>query len=201
MARVPADDLLAESRGLREQLEYSEALAVARAAVTAHQATGDSGPQLAESHLLCGRLEEDLGDLDAAEAAYLAAAAAREVVMPAGTVVIREGDEADALWILASGELSVQVSGDGTGPRDLPPVTAPGYVGELGLLHRIPRTATVRTAQPSTLLRIDGEDFRSALQASLPSPSLLAVAGARMARTPDGPPRSQTSPADHAPAS
>jgi hypothetical protein len=77
------------------------------------------------------------------------AAAAQEVVMPAGTVIIRQGDEADALWILASGELSVQTSGDGTGPHDLPPVTAPGYVGELGLLHRIPRTATVRTAQRS----------------------------------------------------
>ena len=35
------------------------------------------------------------------------AAAAEEVVMPAGTVIIREGDEADALWILARGELSV----------------------------------------------------------------------------------------------
>src|SRR5579862_7374554 len=115
------------------------------------------------------------------------AAAAQEVVMPAGTVIIREGDEADALWILARGELSVQASGDGPEPRDLPPVTAPGYVGELGLLHRIPRTATVRTAQQSTLLRIDGGDFRSALQASLPSPSLLAVAGARMARTSAGP--------------
>jgi hypothetical protein len=39
------------------------------------------------------------------------AAAAREVVMPAGTVIIREGDEADALWVLASGELSVQAIG------------------------------------------------------------------------------------------
>jgi MFS family permease len=112
------------------------------------------------------------------------AAAAQEVVMPAGTVIIREGDEADALWVLASGELSVQASGDGTGPRDLPPVTAPGYVGELGLLHHIPRTATVRTAQDSTLLRIDGGDFLAALEASLPSPSLLAIAGARLARTP-----------------
>jgi MFS family permease len=113
------------------------------------------------------------------------AAAAQEVVMPAGALLIREGDEADALWILARGELSVQASGGGPEPRDLPPVTAPGYVGELGLLHRIPRTATVRTAQQSTLLRIDAQDFRSALQASLPSPSLLAVAGTRMARTPD----------------
>jgi MFS family permease len=111
------------------------------------------------------------------------AAAGQEVVMPAGQVVIREGDEADALWVLAGGQLSVQASGDGTAPRQLPPVTAPGYVGELGLLHGIPRTATVTTRQPSTLLRIDGQDFLSALQVSQPSPSLLSVAGTRMART------------------
>lgn len=111
------------------------------------------------------------------------AAAAEEVVVPAGTVIIREGGEADALWILASGELSVQVTGDGPEPRELPEVTAPGYVGELGLLRGIPRTATVRTRQESTLLRIGGQDFLSALQATRPSPSLLAVAGTRMART------------------
>jgi tetratricopeptide (TPR) repeat protein len=73
------DDLLAESRRLRGQLNYSAALAVARAAVTAHHATGDSGPQLAEARLLLGQLEENLGDLDAAETAYLAAAAATEL--------------------------------------------------------------------------------------------------------------------------
>ena len=112
------------------------------------------------------------------------AAVAEEVVMPAGQVLIREGDAADALWILADGELSVQASGDGPEPRELPPVTAPGYVGELGLLHGIPRTASVWTRVPSTLLRIGGPDFLSALQVSQPSPSLLSVAGTRMARTP-----------------
>ena len=111
------------------------------------------------------------------------AAAAEEVVMPAGQVVIRQGDEADALWILVDGELSVQARGDGPEPRELPPVTAPGYVGELGLLHGIPRTASVQTRLPSTLLRIAGPDFLSALQVSQPSPSLLSVAGTRMART------------------
>jgi MFS family permease len=115
------------------------------------------------------------------------AAAAEEIVMPAGQVVIREGDEPDALWILANGELSVQAIGDGPEPRSLPPVTAPGYVGELGLLHGIPRTASVRTLLPSTLLRIGGQDFLSALQVSQPSPALLSVAGTRMARTPKGP--------------
>ena len=62
-------------------------------------------------------------------------------------------------------------------------MTAPGYVGELGLLHGIPRTATVRTRQECTLLRIDGQEFLSALQASRPSASLLSIAGTRMART------------------
>ena len=111
------------------------------------------------------------------------AAAAKEVVMPAGGVVIREGDDADALWILARGELSVSVAG-GAAPRELAPVTAPGYVGELGLLHGIRRTATVRALRESTLLRIDGQEFLSALQATRPSPTLLSVAGVRMARTP-----------------
>jgi MFS family permease len=112
------------------------------------------------------------------------AAAAEEIVMPAGQIVINEGDEADALWILADGELSVQARGGGPEPRELPPVTAPGYVGELGLLHGIPRTASVRTSRECTLFRIGGQDFLSALQVSQPSPALLSVAGTRMARTP-----------------
>jgi MFS family permease len=111
------------------------------------------------------------------------AAAAEEIVMPAGQVVINEGDEADALWILADGELSVQARGSSPEPRALPPVTAPGYVGELGLLHGIPRTASVRTSRECTLFRIGGQDFLSALQVSQPSPALLSVAGTRMART------------------
>ena len=111
------------------------------------------------------------------------AAAAEEVVLPAGATVIREGDEPDALWVLEQGLLSVTAMGGDGQPRELPPVTAPGYVGELGLLHGIPRTATVRTRQESTLLRISGPDFLAALQDSSPSPSLVSVAGVRMART------------------
>jgi MFS family permease len=122
------------------------------------------------------------------------ALAAEEVVLAAGQVVIREGDEADALWILMQGELSVAVRGDGPEEVELPPVTAPGYVGELGILHGIPRTATVRTRRESTLLRIDGQDFLAALETSRPSASLLSIAGTRMARTPDRGPRPRPRP-------
>ena len=75
-----------------------------------------------------------LADADRATLERLAAAA-EEVVLPAGGVLIRQGDPADALWILVRGELSVCVSGAASGPRELAPVTAPGYVGELGLLQ------------------------------------------------------------------
>jgi hypothetical protein len=112
------------------------------------------------------------------------AAAAEKVTVPAGQVVIREGDKADALWVLIRGELSVRVREGQPGTRDLPPVTAPGYVGELGLLHGIPRTATVRASQDSELLRIGGQDFLAALQDGQASRSLMSVASTRMARTP-----------------
>jgi CRP-like cAMP-binding protein len=112
------------------------------------------------------------------------AAACGRAILPAGDVVIREGDPADALYVLARGELAIQSTGEDGRPRLLPPVTAPGYVGELGLLHGIPRTATVITSQESWLVRIDGEAFLSAVQADRPSSALLVLAGARMARTP-----------------
>src|SRR2546429_985359 len=57
------------------------------------------------------------------------AAAAEEVVLPAGRVVMREGDKADDLWVLVQGELSVCATGGGPVARELAPVTAPGYVG------------------------------------------------------------------------
>ena len=124
------------------------------------------------------------------------AAAAEEVVLPVGSTVIRQGDQPDALWVLARGELSVQAIADGGRLHELPPVTAPGYVGELGLLHGIPRTATVRTRQECTLLRINGQVFLAALEESRPSASLVSVARIRMARTPRPLPSLASAPAD-----
>jgi len=112
------------------------------------------------------------------------AAAAHEQTVPSGQVIIREGDDADALWVLVRGALSVLAHAGQPGTRDLPKVTAPGYVGELGLLHGIPRTATVWASEDSDLLRIGGQDFLAAVQSTGSSRSLMALAGTRMARTP-----------------
>jgi Transmembrane secretion effector/Cyclic nucleotide-binding domain len=111
------------------------------------------------------------------------AQAAEEQSVPADSVVIREGDEADALWILASGSLTVQAKRDAATARQLPPVSAPGYVGELGLLHKVTRTATVRAGEDSVLLRIDGAVFLAALESTPPSTSFVTLSGTRWSRT------------------
>ncbi|HEY5051276.1 MAG TPA: cyclic nucleotide-binding domain-containing protein, partial [Acidothermaceae bacterium] len=111
-------------------------------------------------------------------------AAAVEQEVAAGTVIIREGDEADALWILVSGTLAIQALGPDGSTVELPDVDAPSYVGELGLLHGRPRSATVTVKQDATLLRIDGKEFLNALEAAPPSVSLKTLAGVRLARTP-----------------
>lgn len=111
------------------------------------------------------------------------AAAAEQVELPARSLLIKEGDRADALWVLVSGALTVRsTSGSGTA-RQLPPVQAPGYVGEVGLVNNVPRTATVRTSQPSRLLRIDGDVFLDALSSLGASHSLTQLTGVRWQRT------------------
>jgi hypothetical protein len=100
------------------------------------------------------------------------------VEIPADTDVVREGDPADALWIIAGGEVSVTV--DGSFVRTMGPRS---YFGEIGLLRGIPRTATVRTNEPCVLWRVAGEDFLDAVQANMASASLLGTAFMRLSRT------------------
>jgi hypothetical protein len=114
------------------------------------------------------------------------AKAAEERELPARSVVIREGETADALWILVSGSLTVRAKGDSPTARQLPTVTAPGYVGEIGLVRGVPRTATVRTREDSVLLRIEGSVFLDALETAPPSAAFIQLTGTRWARTASG---------------
>jgi CRP-like cAMP-binding protein len=83
--------------------------------------------------------------------------------------------------LLAEGTLAVSVDEAGQS-NARPDVVAPGYVGELGLLRRIPRTATVTASTDCRLLKIKAADFFSALDTAPVSASVLAVAGERLAR-------------------
>jgi hypothetical protein len=112
------------------------------------------------------------------------AQSAQEITVAAGTVVMAEGDPADAFYVLTEGEFDVSAVGEaGAAPARLRTLGPGSYAGEIGLLARMPRTATVSALVPCTLLRIAGEDFLSALTTMSASPSLIRNAQARMAVT------------------
>lgn len=112
------------------------------------------------------------------------AAAATEITVPAGTVIIAEGDRADAFYVLTTGQADVSAVGEaGTAPVHLRSLGPGSYLGEIGLLAGVPRTATVTAQAAATLLRISDTDFRDALTTFSASPSLLQFAQARLALT------------------
>ncbi|HEY8673099.1 MAG TPA: cyclic nucleotide-binding domain-containing protein, partial [Candidatus Dormibacteraeota bacterium] len=116
------------------------------------------------------------------------ATTATELEVPAGTAVVTEGEEADAFYVIESGAMTVHSHGASTVSTELPPLAEGAYFGEIGLLEHIPRTATVTASVPSTVLRIEGEDFLEALATASASMSLLEGARVRLSRTPSSPP-------------
>lgn len=123
---------------------------------------------------------ERLGIFEAANRAVLErlAVAAAEQEVGAGIAVVTEGEQADALYVVLEGEVEVTAGGEAI--RTMGPDS---WFGEIGLLERIPRTATVTAVSPLQLLRIDGEAFVDALTTTPPTGMLLEHARARIART------------------
>jgi len=111
------------------------------------------------------------------------AAACTDETVAAGTVIIREGDTADAFYVLRSGSVDIKAKGSGPTERHLAITEAGGYFGEIGLLEQIPRTATVTALDECQLYRIDGDQFLDALEAAPPSQMFLEGTKARLGRS------------------
>ena len=97
-----------------------------------------------------------------AERGVLAAALRRQPFAD-GDVLFRQGDDADSLYILAEGRLSVYDEEHGSRKR-LASLAAPDYVGEMGLLTGQPRAATVVAEGEVTCYRIDKAGFDTILR-------------------------------------
>lgn len=81
------------------------------------------------------------------------------LTIPAGTIVIREGEPGDRFYVLAAG--IVRIEREGRHLRDVEAIGA-GF-GEVALLRGVPRTATVTTIQETVLLTIDRAPFLAAV--------------------------------------
>lgn len=111
------------------------------------------------------------------------ARSAVEETVDAGIVLIHEGATADDFFVLTAGTVAVSAAGEGGVEHALAELVPPDYFGEIGLLERRPRTATVTTSSPCTVLRINGDDFVDSLTVLNLSPSALGGVQTRLART------------------
>ncbi|MCP4502636.1 MAG: cyclic nucleotide-binding domain-containing protein [Deltaproteobacteria bacterium] len=71
-----------------------------------------------------------------------------------GTVLIREGETTDGLFVLLDGECSVYRAG-----KELATIRAGSHFGEMALLNQRPRSATVTATKRTQILRMDRGPF------------------------------------------
>jgi len=120
---------------------------------------GAHGDELAEQeHLL--RSVTYLRDLGKVDIARLIGAS-EDVHFAPDTVIVREGETADSLYLLALGEVELSVSVGGV-ERSLRRIAAPATFGEFGLLLA-QRTATVRSVTEVQCWRIPRDRFERLL--------------------------------------
>jgi len=87
------------------------------------------------------------------------ASLADEIDFPAGKVIIREGERGREFFILLDGGADVISHG-----KPIAHLAKGDFVGEIALIARIPRTATVTTTEPTRVLVVTDQALRGLLR-------------------------------------
>mmetsp|Transcript_20629 Transcript_20629/g.37134 ORF Transcript_20629/g.37134 Transcript_20629/m.37134 type:complete len:762 (-) Transcript_20629:274-2559(-) len=110
--------------------------------------------------------------LPASELPALANAAA-EVSFSSGTVIIKQGDEGDAFFVISSGSADVEI-----GDKKVAVLKGGDFFGENALLRDEPRAATIRATTEVKTLKITRQQFNTLqLHTKLEFPKRGAVGG------------------------
>jgi CRP-like cAMP-binding protein len=97
----------------------------------------------------------------AAETLSRVAQLAEEVSFTAGSMVYREGDPGTALYVVASGAVTITV-----GSTELTVLRRGEPFGEVAVLNRDVYRASVKAAEDTVLLRIEQDDLFDLMQAN-----------------------------------
>jgi CRP/FNR family transcriptional regulator, cyclic AMP receptor protein len=93
---------------------------------------------------------------------------AEEVDLPAGRVLMRQGETGSEMFIVARGAAVIERDG-----HEIARSGAGDFFGEIALLSEGPRTATVTLTEPSTLFVLGHREFHTLMDQS--SPTRVAV--------------------------
>src|SRR5262245_30472101 len=89
----------------------------------------------------------------------------QERVYPQDTVILREGEVSDSVFLICAGSVQVTLGGTG-GPLRLLAILQAGEIfGEMAVLERRPRSATVLARERCLLLEVAGAEIRRLLEA------------------------------------
>jgi CRP/FNR family transcriptional regulator, cyclic AMP receptor protein len=84
---------------------------------------------------------------------------ARQIVVPAGDVIAREGESNDYMFVIQAGEVSVVKNIDSQNPVTLA-VLGPGQsFGEMCVLESQPRSASAKAVTEATVLSVPASAF------------------------------------------
>jgi CRP-like cAMP-binding protein len=109
---------------------------------------------------------------------------AHAVAFKAGDVLMVEGEAGDAFYVIVDGTVRV-----GQGDRTVRSLTAGGFLGEIALVERRPRTATATCVTDARLLEVRAHEFERLLDTLPAVHERICAAILRRERTSGGTPR------------
>ncbi|HEY3862034.1 MAG TPA: ATP-binding cassette domain-containing protein [Verrucomicrobiae bacterium] len=83
---------------------------------------------------------------------------------PAAQDVVTEGEMGDKFYLIARGKVEILKQNGAEEPKRIAVLDDGDYFGEIALLHRMPRTATVRTLAPTLLLSLRDTHFQALIK-------------------------------------
>lgn len=86
-----------------------------------------------------------------------------EQLVPAKTIVFKEGDKGDALYIVKSGKTNILKRNSSGIDSVLATLSKGAVIGDMAIIDEQPRSASVATVQDTTFLIITKDDFRDLL--------------------------------------
>ena len=99
---------------------------------------------------------------------------------PPGETIFAEGEVGASLYVLASGEVDVLRRAAGGAEKLLATLAAPAAFGEMSLIDREQRSATVRARTECTVLQLTAENFATFRKHSRDGFTLVVVNIARL---------------------